>query len=76
MSYYVKMCCSFSHQGIKYESGQEVPDEVARIYPERCVRAGNMTARVEESYQARVEPEIVTTSWAPEPEPEADSEES
>jgi hypothetical protein len=68
MSFHVRMCCGFSHNGVAYNSGDVVPDDVARIYPERCVRIGDTAARVMDSYEVRSEPE-------PQPVEEVEAEE-
>jgi len=68
MSYHVRMCCAFRHEGVEYKSGDVVPENVARIYPERCVVLGDTAARVMDSYDVRSEPE-------PEPVVEKQAEE-
>lgn len=63
MSYHVRMCCGFSHEGVAHEPGDEVPEDVMRLYPERCVVARSENMSASRDYEIRatpfVEPEVI-----------------
>lgn len=75
MSYYVRMCCGFSYEGIQYNPGDSVPEDVARIHAQRVVQRGDTGAQAQQTYETRVEPEV-ETRWEPVVKEEEDAEES